>query len=285
MTVEVLQGRSRPGRRAGAIGFWAGAGLTGLFTAAALLSMVWTPWDPSALNIAGALAPPSWAHPFGVDQLGRDVLSLVIAGSRNALVVALAAVGLGLAGGVPLGLLAAARRGWVEELVMRSADIVFAFPALLSAVMIAAVLGPGVLNAILAIGVFNIPVFARLTRAAALPLWTRDWTLAARMAGKNDLRISLEHVLPNLAGLLVVQATIQFSIAIIAEAGLSYIGLGAQPPTPSWGRMLNDAQTLVATAPWLALFPGLAIALTVLGLGLLGEALRDHLAPRLRAPR
>ena len=165
---------------------------------------------------------------------------------------------------------------------MRSNDLVFAFPALLIAIMITAVFGPGAVNAIIAIGIFNIPVFARLTRGAALSLWTRDFILAARTAGKKSLRISIEHILPNILNLLIVQGTIQFSLGILAEAGLSYVGLGAQPPIPSWGRMLAESQTMISFAPHLALFPGFAILLTVLGLNLFGDGLRDLFDPRLR---
>ena len=168
---------------------------------------------------------------------------------------------------------------------MRANDLVFAFPSLLIAVMITAVFGASALNAIIAIGIFNIPVFARLTRGAALSLWNRDYILAARVAGKGPARISLEHILPNVANLLIVQGTIQFSLGILAEAGLSYVGLGAQPPTASWGRMLADSQTMISLAPHLALFPGLAILLTVLGLNLMGDGLRDLLDPKLRRAR
>jgi peptide/nickel transport system permease protein len=163
-----------------------------------------------------------------------------------------------------------------DVLIMRGNDLVFAFPSLLLAILITAVFGPGAVNAIIAIGIFNIPVFARVTRGGALQLWTRDYCLAARVAGKGSMRISVEHVLPNLVGLLAVQGTIQFSLGVIAEAGLSYVGLGAQPPTPSWGRMLNEAQTLTALAPSLALFPGVAVLLFVLGLNLLGDGLRQR---------
>jgi peptide/nickel transport system permease protein len=256
--------------------------LTVLFLGAALLSLAWTPFDVTAIQVAERLRPPSHTHLFGTDHLGRDVLSMIMTGARNSLVVALVAAGVGALIGVPLGLLAAARRGLVDETVMRLNDLVFAFPALLLAIMITAVLGPGAINAIIAIGIFNIPVFARVTRGAALSLWTREYILAARAAGKGGFRISLEHILPNLLNLLIVQATIQFSLGIIAEAGLSYVGLGAQPPMPSWGRMLNDAQTMIAFAPWLTVFPGLAILFSVLGLNLVGDGLRDLLDPRLR---
>ena len=165
---------------------------------------------------------------------------------------------------------------------MRGNDLVFAFPSLLIAIMITAVFGASALNAIIAIGIFNIPVFARLVRGAALSLWTRDYVLAARVSGKGVARISFEHILPNVTNLLIVQGTIQFSLGILAEAGLSYVGLGAQPPTPSWGRMLAESQTMFSFKPHLAVFPGLAILLTVLGLNLMGDGLRDWLDPRLR---
>ena len=264
----------------------AGAVLSLAVLALALLSFVWTPWDVTALVIADKLKPPGALHWLGTDHFGRDVASMIMVGARTSLAVAVVAVVIGMGLGVPLGLAAAARRGgWLDELIMRGNDLIFAFPALVIAILITAVFGPGAVNAILAIGIFNVPVFARLTRGAALPLWTRDFILSARVAGKGPVHISLEHVLPNLANLLIVQGTIQFSLGILAEAGLSYVGLGAQPPLPSWGRMLAESQTMFSFAPWLALVPGLAIVLTVLGLNLLGDGLRDLLDPRLRRQR
>ncbi len=257
-----------------------GSALSLFVVAVALLSLVWLPVDPTRMDIAHRLLPPSFGHPFGTDPYGRDVISIVMAGSRSALAVSLAAAGLGLGLGVPLGLLAAARGSFTDEAVTRAGDVVFAFPALLIAVLIAAVSGPGLVAAAAAIGIFNIPVFARVTRSAATSLWQRDYILAARIAGKGRLRISLEHILPNMLGLLLVQGAIQLSLAVIAEAGLSYVGLGIQPPAPSWGRMLDEAQTMLDFAPWLAVFPGLAILLTVLGFNLLGDGLRDRLDPR-----
>ena len=260
---------------------WLGLALTAAFTAAALVSLIWTPHDVARLDIDAKLQGPSPAHPLGTDHFGRDIISMIMVGARTSIAVALLAVGIGMAFGVPLGLLAAARRGsLVDETVMRANDLIFAFPSLLIAVLITAVFGPSAVNAIVAIGIFNVPVFARLTRGAALSLWKLDYVLAARIAGKGRTRISVEHILPNVANLLVVQGTIQFSLGILAEAGLSYVGLGAQPPTPSWGRMLAEAQTMVAIAPQLALIPGLAIVLTVLGLNLLGDGLRDVIDPR-----
>jgi peptide/nickel transport system permease protein len=263
----------------------AGAAITILFVAAALLSLVWTPYDVAAFDIGQRLRGPSPAHWLGADHFGRDTLSMILVGARNALAVSLVAVLLGAGVGVPLGLLAAARRGWIDELVMRGNDVVFAFPSLILAILITAVLGPGAINAVIAIGVFNIPVFARLTRGSALSLWTRDYVLAARTAGKGKARISLEHILPGLASILIVQATLQFSLGIIAEAGLSYVGLGVQPPAASWGKMLADAQTLIGISPLQAIIPGLAIVITVLGLNLLGDGLRDRLDPRLDRER
>jgi len=211
---------------------------------------------------------------------------MLMVGARTSIAVALVAVGIGLALGVPLGLLAAARRNsWLDELTMRGNDLIFAFPSLLIAIMITAIAGPGAFNAIIAIGIFNIPVFARLTRAAAMRLWKLDFVMSARVAGKSRFRISLEHLLPNLLNLIIVQGTIQFSLGILAEASLSYVGLGAQPPTPSWGRMLAESQTMFAFAPHLVIFPGMAILLTVLGLNLLGDGLRDYFDPKLKFHR
>ncbi|MEM8569345.1 MAG: ABC transporter permease [Pseudomonadota bacterium] len=263
-----------------------GAVLWGSFVVLALLSFVWTPGDVLAIDIPARLQPPSAEHWFGTDHFGRDVFSMIMVGARVSLAVALVAVGIGMGFGVPLGLAAVAWRGGAfDELIMRSNDLVFAFPSLLIAIIITAVFGPSAFNAILAIGIFNIPVFARLVRGAGMSLWTRDFVRAARVAGKGPTRIAVEHILPNLANLLIVQGTIQFSLGILAEAGLSYVGLGAQPPTPSWGRMLAESQTMIALAPWLAIFPGLAIILAVLGLNLMGDGLRDLLDPRLRRVR
>jgi peptide/nickel transport system permease protein len=225
-------------KRAHGAAFAVGAGISAGFITVAAIALVWTPYDPGALSIVDKLEPPSWHHWFGTDQLGRDVLSLVMAGAKNSVGVALLSVLIGLGLGVPLGLIAAAERGAIDEIIMRGNDVAFAFPALLLAILITAVFGPGAVNAIIAIGIFNVPVFARVARGGALTLWTRDYTLAARVAGKGALRISAEHILPNLASLLVIQGTIQFSLGVLAEAGLSYVGLGAQPPTASWGRML-----------------------------------------------
>lgn len=257
-----------------------------LFFGAAVLSFFYTPFDVEVLSIKDRMQTPNAVNLLGTDHFGRDILSMLMVGARTSIVVAFIAVGIGLAFGVPLGLLAASYKGcWLDELIMRGNDLVFAFPALVIAIMITAVFGPGAVNAIVAIGLFNIPVFARLTRGASLSLWNREFIMAARVAGKSTSRISIEHILPNILNLLIVQGTIQFSLGILAEAGLSYVGLGVQPPTPSWGRMLADSQTLTSIAPHLALFPGMVIVLTVLGLNLLGDGLRDWFDPRLRRER
>ena len=266
-----------------------GAALTVLLLAAALLSLVWSPYPPAAIDIPNKLAPPGAVHWLGTDMLGRDLFSQLLVGAQNSIVVGVVAVGIGLVAGVLLGLLAAAQRAsgreWVDELVMRAADFTFAFPALLSAIMLTAIYGPVLVMSIVAIGIFNIPVFARIARGAAMAVWARDYVTAARAAGQGPLAITRDHVLPNVASPLIVQATISFATAILAEAALSYLGLGTQPPQPSWGRMLAEAQTMLYQAPLLAVFPGVAIALAVLGLNLLGDGLRDLLDPRFSRTR
>ena len=260
----------------------AGAATLASLAVVAAVSTIWTPYDPTAIDLAHRLAAPSVAHVLGADPFGRDLASMLMAGAAQSLAVGVIAVLLGAAVGVPAGVLAAGRGGWVDQVVMRTADLAFAFPALLTAVMITAVAGPGAANAALAIGVFNIPVFARIARAASLGVWRRDYIQAARVAGRRELAIAVLHVLPNIAPALLVQATIQFGVAIVADAGLAYLGLGTQPPWPSWGRMLNEAQTYIHRAPRLALLPGLAITLAVLGCNLLGDGLQDVLDPRSR---
>lgn len=274
--------RSGLTRALGNRSFAIGAAVVLVVTFIAVLSLVWTPYPIDVLSVADRLQGPSAEHWLGTDQYGRDLVSMLMAGARTSIAVALVAVGIGIVVGVPLGLLAASHGGWLDEALMRFNDLIFAFPALLSAVMITAIFGPGAINAIVAIGIFNVPVFARVARGGALAYQSREFVLAARIAGKGKVRIVAEHILPNIANLLIVQGTIQFSLGILAEAGLSYVGLGAQPPAASWGRMLNEAQTLMALAPQLALYPGLAIVVTVLGLNLLGDGLRDLLDPRLR---
>jgi len=265
--------------------FMIGGLLVALLVLTALLSFVWTPYPAGEIDVPNKLQPASRAHWLGTDSLGRDVAAMLIVGARYSIAVGMIAVGIGITAGVALGLLAAARRGWVEELVMRGADFTLAFPALLTAIMLTAIYGPGLVVSIVAIGVFNIPEFARITRASANAVWTREYVLAARACGKPPWHITFEHVLPNIAAVLIVQATIRFAIAILAEAALSYLGLGTQPPMPSWGRMLNEGQTMMYQAPLLAVWPGLAIVFSVLGLNLMGDGLRDLLDPRLARQR
>lgn len=265
--------------------FMVGAVLSLLLVFTATLSLVWTPWSPYEMDLPHKLLPPSPAHWLGTDVYGRDVASLLLVGARSSILVGVVAVGIGLVVGTALGLLAAARRGWVEETIMRLSDFTLAFPAILSAIMMTAVFGPGMVNAIIAIGIYNIPTFTRISRASAHAVWSREYITAARACGKGTWAITWQHVLPNISAVLVVQVTIRFAIAILAEAALSYLGLGTQPPQPSWGRMLAEAQTLLYQAPMLAVYPGVAIALAVLGLNLLGDGLRDLLDPRLARSR
>lgn len=266
--------------------FLIGAAITLVFVLAALISFVWTPYDYLLQNIPNKLKPPSAEHWLGTDHFGRDIFSMIMVGARTSIAVAFIAVTVAMVIGVPIGLWAAARRGTLlDDVLMRANDLVFAFPALLIAILITAVFGPGAINAIIAVGLYNMPVFARLARAGALSLWQREFIMAARVSGKGAARISFEHILPNILNTLVVQATIQFALGILAEAALAYVGLGVQPPTPSWGKMLADSQTMISLAPHVALVPGLTIVLMVLGVNLLGDGLRDIFDPRLRRNR
>jgi peptide/nickel transport system permease protein len=245
-----------------------------------IVSAIGNGTDPLELAAYDKWLVPSSGHLFGTDQFGRDVLSLLMTGAQSSLAVGVVAVAIGLVIGSVLGLLASARGGWIDEIVMRMCDFLFAFPAVLCAVMLAAALGAGMVNAMVAIGVYNIPIFARIVRGAAKGVWVREFVLAARTAGKGSVRISLEHVLPNILDIIVVQATISFAAAILAEAALSYLGLGTQPPAPSWGRMLHESQVFLSRAPYLSIIPGLTIVIMVLGINLLGDGLRDLLDPR-----
>lgn len=270
-------------RRRLPLSLYLGVALTLLLVAMALLSLLWTPYPAEQVRVIARLKPPSAAHWLGTDHFGRDVLSMIMVGARNSLAVGAAAVGLGLLGGVPLGLLAAGLGRWGDEVVARLGDLVFAFPAVLTAILLTAVLGAGAVNVVLALALFNAAVLARVTRGAALAVWRRPFVGAALALGRGPASATLVHVLPNIAGIIVVQATVLFAVAIVNEAALSYLGLGIQPPSPSWGRMLGDAQTYLFTAPLQAVFPGVAIALSVMGLTMLGDGLRDWLDPRHRS--
>ena len=259
-----------------------GAAITFTFVAIALLSRIWTPEVPTRVRILAKLQPPLAQGLLGTDHLGRDVLSMLMAGAFNSLSISMLSVAVGMTIGTALGVAAAARRGWFEAAVMRLCDAMFAFPPILSAIMAGSLLGPGAMTAVVSIGAFMVPVFARVTRGAALQIWAREYVLAARMAGRNGVSITLVHVIPNIASQIIIQAAIQLALGILTEAGLSFLGLGVPPPTPSWGRMLADSQTYLGIAPYLALAPGIAIALAVLGLNLLGDGLRDYIDPRRR---
>ncbi len=258
----------------------AGVAITSLLVAIAVVSNFWTPASPSKMNILSKLKAPLASGLAGTDAFGRDIFSMLMLGASNSLSIALTAVFFGMVAGVALGTIAAAMRGLVEEVIMRIADVIFAFPALISAIMVAALIGPGRLTAIISIALFAVPVFVRVSRGAALRIRSLDYCLAAKVSGKNRFRITTDHVLPNIAGAVLVQATTQVGLAMIVEAGLGFLGLSVPPPAPSWGRMLSEAQTYLTQAPWMAIAPGLAILIAVLGLNLLGDGLRDLFDPR-----
>lgn len=261
--------------------FLVGFILSAAVVVTALASLAWTPFPPNTMNAPDRLQGPSISHPLGTDQYGRDIMSRVMSGAVNSIIVGLVSLAIGLSIGVVLGLWAAYQGRLVEEGIMRLSDLLFGFPAVLSAILITSILGASIVNSMIAIGIFYIPVFARLTRAVALSVWEREYIAAARACGLKEMTIVFRHVLPNILSPLLIQATVQFAVAILAEAGLSYLGLGTQPPHASWGRMLNEAQTFLGMAPWLAIFPGLAIAWAVLGFNLLGDGLRDSLDPKM----
>lgn len=251
----------------------------------ALLSFLWTPHDPTLVEPRARLQQPSADYWFGTDKFGRDVFSQILVGSRTTLFVGFVAVGVAALVGVPLGIVAGMAPRWFGELLMRGNDLLLAFPALLLAIMFAAVYGASTLVAMLAIGIATIPAFARLVRSGTLQVLSTEYVLAARAAGRSPFAIGLRHVLPNVSSLVIVQASVGFAIAVLAEAALSFLGFGTPPPTPSWGRMLQESQELLFSAPRLAVFPGVAIAVAVLGFNLLGDGLRDRFDPRLQDRR
>ncbi|MET9299827.1 ABC transporter permease [Micromonospora aurantiaca (nom. illeg.)] len=259
-----------------------GAGLVGLVVLTALVSFLWTPYDPTRVDPSQTLLSPGGDHWLGTDHFGRDIVSQLLVGARTTLFVGVVAVAIAAAVGVPLGLLAATGHRWLSEPVMRALDIVFAFPAILLAIILAAGFGASTLTGMIAIGVANVPVFGRLTRAGAMQVLRSDFVLAARSYGRRGVVLMVRYVLPNIAALLIVQASVSFAHAVLAEAALSYLGYGTPPPTPTWGRMLQEAQNYFVVQPMLAVWPGLAIALSVLGFNLMGDGLRDALDPRLR---
>jgi peptide/nickel transport system permease protein len=255
--------------------------VAGLIAIAALAGLI-APYDPIANNVRAALQPPSSYYYFGTDRFGRDVFSRVIHGSRLTLLVAISSVAISVVVGVALGLISGYYRGWVDNLIGRVMDVFFSFPALLLAIGVAAMLGPGLSNAIVAIAVVYAPVFGRVIRGPVLVERGKEYVEAARVIGASSPRVLLRHIFPNTLSPLIVQATITLSQAILTEATLSYLGLGTQPPFPSWGTMLQESRDFLETAPWTSIFPGLAIMLTVLAFNLLGDGIRDVLDPRSR---
>ena len=251
-----------------------------LFVAMALGAPWIAPQDPLATSWGAVRKAPSLAHLFGTDEIGRDVLSRVIWGARASLMAGIVSVSISLAIGVPLGMAAGYMGRWVDMAISRVADAMLACPFLILAIALAAFLGPSLANAMVAIGVAATPVFIRLTRAQVMAVKVEDYVTAARAVGNGNLAIALRHILPNIVAPLIVQATLAIAAAVIAEASLSFLGLGQQPPAPSWGSMLNTAKNYVENAPWMAIWPGLAIFLLVLSFNLLGDGLRDALDPR-----
>ena len=260
--------------------FVIGLTITVALVATAALSLVYTPRDPLEMSITGRLQGPTTQHLFGTDHFGRDLLSRVMTGAVTSILVGVIAVGIGMGIGASLGVVSGYFGGWLDEGFMRLMDAVQGFPAILSALLISAVFRPSLSISMIAIGVAFLPVFARLTRASFLELRDREFVAAARALGAGDATIIGRHILPNTLSPLIVQSTISFPVAILAEAALAYLGLGTQPPHPSWGLMLRESQAFLAANPWFAIFPGGAIALTVLGLNLLGDGLRDILDPK-----
>lgn len=239
----------------------------------------YTPYDPIKMNIKERLSAPTLKHPLGTDSYGRDVMSRLMRGAHNSLIVGVVSVSGGMLLGIMFGLISGLSRPIIDEVTMRGIDILYAFPAVLSAILFSAILGPSLVNCMLAIGIYNVPIFARLTRASVLSAREEEYVAAAEAIGRTRTAVALYHILPNIISPLIVQATIQFAAAILAEAGLSYLGLGTQPPFASWGGMLREAQTFMGLDPLLAIFPGIAIAITVLGLNLFGDGLRDLMDP------
>jgi peptide/nickel transport system permease protein len=272
--------RPRVRRRAVNPSLLAGAILVGAIVAVALVSYAWTPHDAFRVDSTRRLLDPGPAHWLGTDKFGRDLTSRLMVGARTTLFVGVVAVGTASLIGTPLGIVAGMTRGWRSALLLRATDLALAFPALLLAVMFGAVFGASTLTSMVAIGIATVPAFVRIVRAGTLRVLATEYVLAARAAGLGRFGIGVRHVLPNVMGLLIVQASVSFAIAVLAEAGLSFLGFGTAPPTPSWGRMLQESQELLFTHPLQAMWPGLAIVVAVLGFNLLGDGLRDRSDPR-----
>ncbi len=286
----VSDGANIKGRRRRArwkrLNFFVGLAIVLTVAGTAIVSFFWTPFDPTQIDATSPLlGVMEDGHILGTDQFGRDLFSQIMVGAQTALFVGILAVAIAVAVGIPIGAFAAAKRGLAEDAVMRTSDVIYAFPPVLLAILLVAALGAGTGSAMIAIGIAYVPIIARVTRGAALTVFQLDFVTAARSYGRGDVFIAVRHVLPNIASVLIVQVTVLFALAILAEAALSFLGIGTQPPTPSWGRSLRDAQTFLQVSPRLAVWPGLAIAFTVLGFNLLGDGIRDALDPRLEASR
>ncbi len=260
----------------------AGLVVIAIFVILAVFAPLIAPYDPAAQSWTSVRKAPSWVYWLGTDDVGRDVLSRVIYGARASLLAGVISVAIALTVGVPLGLLAGYVGGWIDAILSRITDAMLAVPALILAIALAAFLGPSLTNAMIAIGVVTTPIFIRLTRGQVMAVKVEDYVEAARAIGNPRWRIAVFHILPNILPALLVQTTLSIAAAIIAEAALSFLGLGQQPPAPSWGSMLNSAQRFLTNAPWMAIWPGLAIFLTVLSFNLVGDGLRDALDPKER---
>jgi peptide/nickel transport system permease protein len=278
--IQAAPGRKALRRLARRGGAMLGFAVVVFFVLLALLAPWIAPYDPLATNWSAIRAAPSAAHWFGGDELGRDVLARIVWGARASILAGVVSVSISLALGVPIGMLAGYVGRWVDALISRITDAMLACPFLILAIALAAFLGPSLTNAMIAIGISATPIFIRLTRAQVLNAKAEDYVEAARALGNPHLRIALRHIFPNIVAPLIVQATLAIAAAVIAEASLSFLGLGQQPPAPSWGSMLNTARNYVDQAPWMAIWPGLAIFLLVLSFNLLGDGLRDALDPR-----
>jgi len=280
LAAPLVEVASRPARRSGLVLF--GAAIIVIMVLLAVFAGVVAPYDPTEMKVADALKRPSLAHPFGTDRFGRDVLSRTIYGSRIALGVAISSIGIALVAGAILGLAGGYVGGATDLVIGRAMDVLFSFPTLILAIGIAAMLGPGLDNAALAIAVVYAPLFSRVVRGPVIAERAKEYAVAALGLGAGTFRVVLRHILPNVLAPLIVQTSVSLAYAILTEAALSYLGLGTQPPAPSWGTMLNEGRTYLETAPWMSVFPGLAIMLAVLGFNLLGDGLRSALDPQLR---
>ena len=276
----LLAGVRRGVRRAP--GLLAGAAVVGAIVLAAVLAPLLTHSDPLAQHVAQGAAPPSGAHWFGTDKLGRDVFTRVVYGARISLRIGFFAVGLAITAGTLTGLVAGYARGWVDTALMGAMDVMLAFPSIILAIGITTLLGPSITNLMIAVGIVYVPQYARLARSSVLSVTQHDYIEAARAIGAGVPAILARHVLPNILAPLLAQATLGVATAELEAAGLSYLGLGARPPAPEWGAMLNDARDYWLSAPWALIFPGLAITVLVLGFNLLGDGLQDALDPRAR---